>query len=148
MKFNQKSFDQNDEKGKGLLKAYLISKGHNIVENCDKYGIDFFSEKDGIEYFWEVEMKSKRPWTCKEDFPFPSVSFLSRKAKWKENKFWYVIICKETHDAIFCQSTLIFDEKYKQKLYINTQERKGLDNFFRVPKDLCIFVPSKEFENE
>jgi hypothetical protein len=145
LRFNQESFDDNDELGKNLLKHYLIKKCHNISENSDIYGIDFFSEKDGKEYFWEVEMKSKRPWTCKEDFPFDSVSFLSRKAKWKDKKFWYVIICKETKAAIFCQSNIIFDEKYKQKLYINTQQRKGSDNFFRVPKDLCIFVPTEEF---
>jgi hypothetical protein len=90
-------------------------------------------------------MKSKRPWTSREDFPFPSVSFLSRKEKWKEHHFWYVIICKETKAAIFCNSDIIFKENYKQKLYIKTNDRTGLDNFYRVPKQLCIFVPLEEF---
>jgi hypothetical protein len=145
MKFNQESFNRNDAKGKELLKAFLVSNGHNILENCDVYGIDFFSEKDDKKYFWEVEMKSKRPWTCKEDFPFDSVSFLSRKAKWKDNSFWYVIICSETQAAIFCKSDVIFNEGFKETIRIYTQERKGVDKFFRVPKDLCIFVTSKDF---
>lgn len=146
MKFNQKSYDENDTLGKDLLIAFLNSKGHKSSENRDKYGIDIITEKDGKDYLWEVEMKSKRPWTSKEDFQFDSVSFLSRKEKWKDASYWYVIICKETNAAVFCHSTIIFKEKYKQKLYINTGERKGYDYFFRVPKELCIFVPPEDFK--
>lgn len=146
MKFDQKSFDENDEKGKDLLKSFLITKGHDIIENENIYGIDFFSKKNEKEYLWEVEIKHKRPWTNKEDFQFDSVSFLSRKEKWKDTSFWYVIISNETVAAIFCHSSVIFREKYKQKLYINKGGRKGYDYFYRVPKELCIFVPSKEFK--
>jgi len=145
LRFNQKSFDDNDAIGKELLMAFLRTKGHNISENCDKYAVDLVSEKDGKGYYWEVEMKYKRRWTSREDFPFPSVSSLSRKEKWKEHHFWYVIICKETKAAIFCNSDIIFNENYKQKLYIKTNDRTGLDNFYRVPKELCIFVPLEEF---
>lgn len=146
MRFNQKSFDDNDAIGKELLMAFLRSVGHEISENCDIYGIDFFSEFKGKKYYWEVEMKSRRPWTTREDFPFESVSFLQRKEKWKETPFWYVIICKETNAAIFCKSSIIFNEKYKEKVRIFTQDRKGIDNFYRVPKELCIFVPPNEFK--
>ena len=146
MRFNQKSFDDNDAIGKELLMAFLHSVGHDISENCDIYGIDFFSEFKGKKYYWEVEMKSRRAWTTREDFPFESVSFLQRKEKWKETPFWYVIICKETNAAIFCKSSIIFNEKYKEKVRIFTQDRKGFDNFYRVPKELCIFVPPNEFK--
>jgi hypothetical protein len=145
VRFNQKSFDDNDAVGKQLLMAFLRPKGHIISENCDKYGVDLVSVRDGKVYVWEVEMKARRPWTNREDFPFPSVSFLSRKEKWKGTPFWYVIICKETSAAIFCNSDIIFEENYKEKLYIKTNDRKGFDNFYRVPKDLCIFVPPEEF---
>ncbi len=145
LRFNQKSFDDNDAIGKRLLMAFLRPKGHIISENCDKYGVDLVSVRDGKVYVWEVEMKARRPWTNREDFPFPSVSFLSRKEKWKDQHFWYVIICKETSAAIFCNSDIIFEENYKEKLYIKTNDRKGFDNFYRVPKDLCIFVPPEEF---
>lgn len=146
MKFNQESFNDNDALGKELLKAFLVSKNHTISENSDTYGIDFFSERNGTQYFWEVEMKSRRPWTCREDFEFPSVSFLQRKEKWKDTPFWYVIICKETNAAIFCKSNNIFRKQYKEKVRIFTEQRKGLDEFFRVPKDLCIFVSPEEFK--
>lgn len=145
LRFNEKSFEMNDAMGKEMLMAFLRSKGHSISENSDKYSVDLVSEKDGIQYYWEVEMKSQRPWTSIEDFPFPSVSFLGRKEKWKDKHFWYVIICTETKAAIFCKSDIIFNEKYKQKLYIKTNDRKGFDNFYRVPKNLCIFVPSEDF---
>ena len=101
MKFNQKSFEDNDNLGRTLLIDYLVNKGHEVYENEDIYGIDLYSYKDDKEYWWEVEMKSRRPWTCKKDFPFDSVSFLNRKAKWKDKNFWYVIICTETNAAIF-----------------------------------------------
>ena len=91
-------------------------------------------------------MKSNRPWTCREDFQFESVSFLGRKSKWQGTPFWYVIICKENCSAIFCRSNIIFNEEYKQIINIYTSQRKGVDNFYRVPKDLCIFVPSEEFK--
>lgn len=146
MKFNQKSFEENDEKGKGLLKNFLISKGHEIIENENIYGIDFFSKRNNKDYYWEVEMKPNRPWTSREDFHFDSVSFLSRKSKWVDTPFWYVIICSETNAAVFCKSDIVFNKKYKQKIRINTAERYGLDNFYRVPKELCIFVPPNEFK--
>jgi len=148
MKFNQQSFDENDGIGRQLLTAFLEKKCHNVSNNSDKYGIDLVSEKDGVEYKWEVEMKSRRPWTCMDDFAFKTVSFLNRKAKWKDNQFWYVIICAETRAALLCRSDVIFDEKYKEKLYINTAQRKGTDEFYRVPKELCIFVPANEFIDE
>ena len=143
MKFNQELFDTSDEKGKQLLIAFLEKKGHEISQNCDKYGIDLFSEKDGKTYNWEVEMKSRRPWVSEETFPFDSVSFLNRKKKW--DNFWYVIICRETRAAIFCHSSVIFHEVYKEKIYIKTSYRNGSDNFFRVPKEKCIFVAPNDF---
>lgn len=143
MKFNQELFDTSDEEGKQLLIAFLEKKGHEISQNCDKYGIDLFSEKDGKTYNWEVEMKSRRPWVSEETFPFDSVSFLNRKKKW--DNFWYVIICRETRAAIFCHSSVIFHEIYKEKIYIKTSYRNGSDNFFRVPKEKCIFVAPNDF---
>lgn len=146
MKFNQELFDTSDEEGKGLLIAFLEKKGHIISQNRDKYGIDLFSEKDGKTYNWEVEMKSRRPWTSMVDFPFESVSFLNRKSKW--DNFWYVLICRETRAAIVCHSSVIFDDDYKEKIYIKTSYRNGSDNFYRVPKEKCIFVPANEFIDE
>lgn len=144
MKFVQTLFDKSDNQGKELLKAFLRKKDHHIQENEDKYGIDLFSEKDGKVYRWEVEMKSLRPWTNMEDFNFDTVSFLQRKEKWKDEQFWYVIICTETKAILMCDSNIIFQEKYKQILRINTQYRKRTDVFYRVPKELCIFVPPEE----
>jgi len=146
MKFNQESFNDNDALGKELLKAFLLSKSHTILENSDIYGVDFFSEHNGKQYFWEVEMKSRRPWTCSEDFQFDSVSFLSRKSKWQDTPFWYVIICKETNAAIFCKSGIIFNEEYRERVMINTTDRRGLDYFYRVPKKYCIFVSPNDFK--
>jgi ABC-type oligopeptide transport system ATPase subunit len=145
MKFVQSLFDSSDDIGKTLLRAYLVRRGHVITDNENRYGIDLFSEKNDKVYRWEVEMKSLRPWTSREDFEFDTVSFLRRKEKWKNELFWYVIICRETGAALMCSSDIIFQEKYKQFLKIKTNYRQGTDIFYRVPKELCIFVPPEEF---
>lgn len=54
-------------------------------------------------------------------------------------KFKYVIICKETGWGVGCDSDIIFNENYIEKLYINTIHRQGDDLFYRVPKDKCSF---------
>ena len=146
-KFVKESFDINDSLGKSLLTDYLERRGHDVYDNPDKYGIDLYSWKNDKKLWWEVEMKTKRPWNTEKDFPFDSVSFLARKEKWKDTDFWYCIICKETGAALMCHSTIIFKDEYKEKIYINTYHRKGSDVFYRVPKKYCIFVKASDFTN-
>jgi len=146
MKFVEESYNKNDQKAKDLLTSFLRFRGHEVFDNEDKYGIDLYSTIPDKKFWWEVEMKSRRPWTCREDFPFDSVSFLGRKKKWADQLFWYVIICDETHAALICRSDTIFKPEYQEKIYINTADRKGKDIFYRVPKEYCIFVPPKEFK--
>lgn len=145
MKFVEESYLKNDQKAKNLLTKFLQHRGHQVFDNDDKYGIDLYSTIPNKKFWWEVEMKSKRPWTCRDDFKFDTVSFLARKKKWEKELFWYVIICEETTAALICRADTIFQEKYKEKLYINTAQRKGSDIFYRVPKEYCIFVPPEEF---
>lgn len=145
MKFVQKSFDDNDQLGRDMLKAYLENRGHSVSDNENKYGIDLFSTKGEKTFWWEVEMKSGWPWTCFEDFKFDTVSFLGRKEKWSDIEFWYVIICKENGAALLCHSNVIFKDEYREKIFINTAQRKGTDTFYRVPKNYCIFVKPENF---
>jgi hypothetical protein len=74
-----------------------------------------------------------------DTFPFPTVSFLARKKKWKDIGFWYIIVCKETNYALVANSNDIFKDEYLETLNINTEERQGKDYFYRVPKNKCKF---------
>jgi hypothetical protein len=65
------------------------------------------------------------------------VSFLARKKKWAEIGFWYIIVCRETLAYVKCHSQTIYQDKFQEKLKIDSKERQGMDTFYRVPKDLC-----------
>lgn len=140
MKFVQECYDRSDKLGREILEKYLINNGWEIVSNEENFLHDIIAKKDGkIEYF-EVELKNKYVFTNRQSFKFPTVSFLGRKKKLhQKNPFYYIIICSDTNWALSIHSSDLFKEKYRQKLYINTENRKGEDIFYRVPKDQCKF---------
>lgn len=147
--FDKQSYKDNDAVGKKLLTAFLCKHGHTVSENSDKYGIDLVSEINGKKYYWEVEIKNNVTWTDSSDFPYPTVSFLARKVKWKDKNFWYVIISGKKFSAIFAHSSKIFDEKYREQKFIRKDNRFGSDHFYRVPLSVCTFLtPDKFLRNE
>ena len=143
-KFIQSSYDHNDKYAKDLFINYITKKGHTIINDEENYEHDIITKKENIKYYFELETKSKYPFTTRESFKFNSVSFLGRKKRLHlKNKFYYIIICRETKFALSCNSEDIFKEEYIQNLYINTSDRKGQDQMYRVQKDKCIFFKIK-----
>ena len=138
-KFVESSYDRNNSFAIDIINKFLIDKGYTIVEKVEDYGIDIEATKDGKTHMFEAEVKTGRSFTTRDSFPFPTVSFLARKKKWKDIGFWYIIVCKETNYALVANSNDIFKDEYLETLIINTEERKGVDNFYRVPKDKCKF---------
>lgn len=141
--FLQTSYDKNDTLGKSLLTWYLMKSGHTVNVPKENFGIDMTSTKDGKQYHWEVEMKASAIWTGEADFPYPTVSFLKRKAKMGDN-FWYAIICKDTQALVMARSTDIFKDEYKENVNVNTSDRQGVDEFYRVPKSKCLWKNGKD----
>jgi len=146
-KFNKDSYNENDLIGKQLLVAFLHKKGHKILpETFDEdYGVDINTEFENQKYYFEVEMKDKYNFVDIDTFPFDTVSFLGRKKKWENQRFFYCIISTITKAAIFSHSSLIYRKKYKINLTINTERRKGNDTFYRIPKKNCSFRTPEEF---
>mgnify|MGYP003659020433 FL=1 len=139
-KFSQGSYDHSDKYAKDLFIKFIKRKGHKIINSEENYDHDVITNKDNITYYFELETKSNYPFTIKETFPFNSVSFLGRKKRLHiKNKFHYIIICRETEWAITCNSENIYKDKYIENLKINTDNRNGQDQMFRVPKEKCIF---------
>ena|SRR5690606_8187821 len=140
MKFVQECYDRSDKLGRDLLEKYLKTNGWEIISNEENFLHDIIAEKDGKIQYFEVELKDKYEFTTRQSFKFPTVSFLARKKKLhQDNPFHYVIICSKTGWALTIHSSKLFKEKYRQKLYINTSNRKGDDFFYRVPKEKCKF---------
>tara|TARA_R110000822_G_scaffold172760_2_gene312378 strand:+ start:686 stop:1141 length:456 start_codon:yes stop_codon:yes gene_type:complete len=139
-KFNQGSYDHSDKYAKDLFISYIKNSGHDLFSVVENYDHDIITMKDGVKFFFELETKSKYPFTTMDTFPFDSVSFLGRKKRLHlKNKFHYIIICRETEWAVTCESQNIFKEEYSESLNINTPNRKGKDQMYRVPKEKCIF---------
>lgn len=139
-KFIQKSYDDNDELAKNLFSKFIQTKGHTIKSTEEDYNHDIITNKEGKDYYFELEMKSNYPFYSKETYRFPTVSFLARKKRLHDIRpFYYVIICKETQVALMCHSSKIFKQTYQESIQLTHKERKGNDTFYRVPKELCRF---------
>jgi Holliday junction resolvase len=146
MPFIQESYDTYNQKGIKLLSDYLVSRGFELVaKEKEDYNIDIIAYKNGKKYLFEAEMKKDRSITTPEDF-YNTVSFLSRKKKFAEkNEFIYFIISNKNSGAICASSGVIFEEKHRIQKYISKDGRKGLEDFYEVPRELCRFFPPEEF---
>ena len=139
-KFNKKSYAINDKYAKDLFVKYIEKKGHTVINKKENYDFDITTIKNNKTYNFELEMKTTYPFKTMETFKFNTVSFLGRKKRLHlKAEFYYIIICKETDWAIVCNSKEIFKNRYIENLTINTTNRKGKDQMYRVPKEKCIF---------
>jgi hypothetical protein len=141
-KFVQASYDRNDDWGKEVLVRWLKMHGGRfaiIEKEKEDYKVDILAldtKADKLVSF-EVEVKHGYPFTDAESFKFDTVSFLGRKKKFGD--FWYVIVCGETEALLLAHSFEIYKEEYREIKTIATNERNGLDEFYRVPKEKCLF---------
>ena len=150
-KFVQASYDRNDDWGKEVLVRWLKMHGGRftiIEKEKEDYKVDILAldtKADKLVSF-EVEVKHGYPFTDAESFKFDTVSFLGRKKKYGD--FWYVIVCGETEALLLCHSFEIYKEEYREIKTIATNERNGLDEFYRVPKSKCLFYANTETERK
>lgn len=139
-KFNQESYDNNDAFAKQKFINFIISKGHLVLSSKENFDHDVVTEKDGVKHYFELEVKRNYPFTSKITYKFDTVSFLGRKKRLHDkNRFYYIIICIETEWAVCCDSNKIFLDDYIEDLKIETQDRNGMDQMYRVPREECLF---------
>lgn len=143
-KFSKEQYKRNDKWGIDRIIDFLKSRGFTIEpKDKEDFQVDIIARKNKKTFFYEAEVKSGYPFTGSSDFKFPTVSFLGRKKKFHdkcEGGFYYCIVCKETETILYCHSSKIYKEEYRQLKTINTSYRQGLDEFYLVPKELCKFV--------
>ena len=138
--FVKESYIDNNQKAIEIFSSFLIKRGYHVIDKEEDYWIDIEAEKEGQTLLFEVEMKSRVKFSDRGSFPFDTVSFLARKEKWKATPFWYCIICESTGFAVIANSDKIYKQRYRESINVNTKHRKGLDSFYRVPKEECYFV--------
>ena len=145
MKFVKESYDEHNEWAIQKVSDYLVYRGYEILPKQEEdYSLDILATKDNEFIYVEAEVKEDYPWTDLDSFKFPTVSFLARKKKWKNVGFWYVIVCKETEAMLVGHSDVIFNDQYLEILNIRKGQRHGGDAFYRVPKELLIFITKEE----
>ena len=146
MAFIQDSYDTYNQKGIQLLSDYIVSKGYEIFpKEREDYDIDIVAQKNGKIYLFEAEMKKDKSITTPENF-YRTVSFLSRKRKFAVNNwFIYFIISDVNYGAIWAPSDVIFKKEHKVEKYISKDGRKGLEDFYEVPRKECKFILPEEF---
>lgn len=137
-KFNKNSYDKYDNFAKEILMKYLKKIGYEILSSVENYEHDIVAKYNDNIYYFEVETKIKYPFKTKNTYAFDTVSFLGRKKRLHEiHKFKYIIICFETLWGIGCESDIIYNDDYIEKLYI--EKRNGNDELYRVPIEKCSF---------
>jgi len=141
-KFVQASYDRNDEWGRNVLVQWLESfdgRFEIVTKDKEDYKVDVltYDNTNQKQIGFEVEVKHNYPFTDAHSFKFDTVSFLGRKKKFGD--FYYVIVCAETEALLMAHSDVIYREEYREIKTIATNERNGLDEFYRVPKDKCLF---------
>lgn len=140
MEFIQKSYDRSDQIGKNILRNFLQEHNYILEEDKEDFFHDVIGTLNGEKWYFEVEVKNGFPFTSHQDFKFNSVSFLGRKKRMHDkHPFWYVLICTETGYAVMCYSNIIYQEKYRKNIYIDSRERAGYDTFYRLPLKYCTF---------
>lgn len=145
MKFVKESYDEHNAWAIQKVSDYLVYRGYEIMPKQEEdYSLDILASKDNEFIYVEAEVKEDYPWRDMDSFRFPTVSFLARKKKWKNVGFWYVIVCKETEAMLVGHSDVIFNDEYLEVLNIRKGQRNGGDVFYRVPKELLIFITKEE----
>jgi hypothetical protein len=143
--FSKTLYEENDLLARNIFTNFAKRRGFTILDNQEDFKHDITIKKDERIINIEVEMKIDYPFTSKDTFPFPTVSFLHRKKKFSIDKpFVYVIISKKTNWAVYAESSDIYKDCYRKRVYVNTKHKKGEDLFFRVPKDICTFINLNE----
>lgn len=142
--FSEKEYNRSNQWGIDKVAEYLKGKGYKIIEkDTEDYDVDITATKDGKTFLFEAEVKRGYPFSCEKDFKFDTVSFLGRKKKYHkrhEEGFFYCIVCYETSCVLTCHSSDIYKEEQRQLKTLSRKARKGLDEFYLVPKEKCKFT--------
>jgi hypothetical protein len=138
--FSQRAYDESDQYAKDILINFVNKRGHTVLNSNENMYFDITTSKDGVVYRFEVETKQGRPFTTRDTFKFPTVSFLGRKKRLHDiEPFYYVIICPETEWALSADSVDIFQERYVEEVNVDSRDRAGKDLMYRIPREKCVF---------
>ena len=130
--FSKALYEAYDAPARNALVIYLEDNGHTIVNNQENYNVDVVSQKNGLTYYNEVEVKT----AWKGDWPphWAEVRLPERKKRLKEKHtdgvLNFYIFRPDFKQAWRIKDTLLTDESLKEAKgrYIVKGEK-----FFHIP---------------
>jgi len=130
--FSKALYEAYDAPARNALVIYLEDNGHTIVNNQENYNVDVVSQKNGLTYYNEVEVKT----AWKGDWPthWAEVRLPERKRRLKEKHtdgvLNFYIFRPDFKQAWRIKDTLLTDESLREAKgrYIVKGEK-----FFHIP---------------
>ena len=130
--FSKALYEAYDEPARNALVTYLESKGHTIVSNKENFNVDVVSQKNGITYYNEVEVKT----AWKGEWPphWAEVRLPERKKRLKDKHtdgvLNFYIFRPDFKQAWRIKDTLLTQDSLKEAKgrYIQKGEK-----FFHIP---------------
>ena len=132
--FSNALYKAYDEPARNALVGYLEAKGHTIVSNEENYNVDVVSQKNGLTYFNEVEVKTA--WVGDWNTNWKEIRLPERKQrlldkhKSSDGVLNFYIFRPDFKQAWRIKDTLLTQDSLKEAAgrYIQKGER-----FFHIP---------------
>lgn len=130
--FNRALYEAYDAPAREALVSYLESKGHVIVSNEENYNVDVVSQKNGLTYYNEAEVKT----AWKADWPthWAEIRLPERKKrlkdKYPDGVLNFYIFRPDFKQAWRIKDTFLAEENLKEAKGRNIF--KG-EKFFHIP---------------
>ena len=130
--FSKALYEAYDSPAREALVTYLESNGHTVVNNEENYNVDVVSQKGGLTYYNEVEVKT----AWKSDWPthWAEIRIPERKKRLKDKHqdgvLNFYIFRPDFKQAWRIKDTLLTDKSLKEAKgrYIVKGEK-----FFHIP---------------
>ena len=130
--FNKALYDTFDSPARSALALHLESKGHTIVSNTEDYNVDLVTQKNGVTYFNEAEVKV----AWKADWPptWKEIRIPERKKRllkmYEDGVLNFYVFRHDYRQVWRIKDTLMKEESLKEikARYVVKGER-----FFHVP---------------
>ena len=83
-KFDQQLFQENDEKGKNIVKSFFLRMGIEAIDHPNPYVVDLILQREG-ELIGYAEVEVRKNWS-RDEFPYDTLNVPARKAKYLKNE--------------------------------------------------------------
>ena len=128
--FSRDLYAKYDEAAKQALITHLIGEGHELVDSTESYDADVVTQKDGVKYYSEAEVKTA--WVGDWPTSWAEIRILERKKKLlsKHDNLQFYIFSNDMDKCWCIDSSLLTDDKLREARGRNIYAG---EQFYHVP---------------